>query len=139
MHWLKAFHVIAVVAWFAGLFYLPRLFVYHVNTTDGPGKARFIVMEHKLYYYIMAPSAIIALLLGLLIAGLMWSTLYHAPWFYIKVSLVAVLVGFHLACGRWLKQFKLDQNHHSEQFYRITNEIPTLLLIGIVLLVYLKP
>lgn len=139
MHWLKAFHVIAIVAWFAGLFYLPRLFVYHVNTTDAPGKARFLIMEHKLYYYIMMPSAIIALLLGLLIAGFMWSTLCYAPWFYIKVSLVAVLVGFHLACGRWLKQFKLGQNHHSEQFYRIANEIPTLLLISIVLLVYLKP
>jgi len=139
MHWLKAFHVIAMVAWFAGLFYLPRLFVYHSTTTDAPGKARFKVMEYKLYYYIMMPSAIMTTGLGIWIALLSWAEIDTALWFYAKISLVILLWWFHLACGRWLKQFKSDNSLHSERFFRMTNEIPTVLLIAIVLLVYIKP
>lgn len=139
MHWIKAFHVIAVVAWFSGLFYLPRLFVYHSSTTDAPGKARFITMEHKLYYYIMTPAAIITIGLGIILACLKWAEVNTAMWFYVKIGLVALLVGFHFACGHWLKQFKIGNAIHTERFYRIMNEVPTILLIAIVLLVYLKP
>lgn len=139
MHWIKAFHVIAMVAWFSALFYLPRLFVYHSSTTDAPGKARFIIMEHKLYYYIMMPAAILTTGLGILLAILMWAEVHAAMWFYVKISLVVLLWCFHFACGHWLKQFKTDKSMHSERFYRMMNEVPTVLLIAIVLLVYLKP
>lgn len=139
MHTLKAFHVIAMIAWFAGLFYLPRLFVYHSDTTDAPGKARFIMMEHKLYHFIMIPSAILTTALGILLAILRWPEVHNAPWFYVKIALVGLLWWFQFACGRWLYQFKQDKFVHDARFYRIMNEIPTLLLIAIVLLVYLKP
>lgn len=139
MHWIKAFHVIAMVAWFSALFYLPRLFVYHSSTTDAPGKARFIIMEHKLYYYIMTPAAILTTVLGILLAILMWAEVHAALWFYVKIAAVVMLWCFHFACGHWLKQFKVNKSTHSERFYRMMNEVPTVLLIAIVLLVYLKP
>lgn len=139
MHWIKAFHVIAMVAWFSALFYLPRLFVYHSTTTDAPGKARFIIMEHKLYYYIMMPAAILTTGVGILLAVLKWPEVHTALWFYVKIGLVAILWYFHFACGRWLRAFKADKSTHSERFYRMVNEVPTILLIAIVLLVYLKP
>ena len=139
MHVIKAFHVIAMVAWFAGLFYLPRLFVYHSSTTDTLGKTRFVIMEHKLYYFIMMPAALLTTLLGMVLAILTWPEVHNAAWFYVKIALVGLLWWFQFACGRWLYQFKQDKSPHGERFYRFMNEIPTLLLIAIVLLVYLKP
>jgi putative membrane protein len=139
MHLLKAFHVIAMVAWFAGLFYLPRLFVYHASCDDEPGNRRFKIMEHKLYYYITTPSAIVTTILGLALFFLRYSHYSHTFWIYIKMGLVFLLWVFHLYCGHCLKQFKRDKNPHSERFYRLINEVPTLILISVVILSFLKP
>jgi putative membrane protein len=139
MHLLKAFHVIAMVTWFAGLFYLPRLFVYHATCHDEPGNQRFKVMEHKLYYYITTPGAILTTALGLFLFFVRFEHYSQASWIYIKFMLVALLWVFHFYCGYWLKQFKRDANPHSERFYRIINEIPTLILISVVILSFVKP
>lgn len=136
---IKAFHIIAVVAWFAGLFYLPRLFVYHANTHDILSINRFKIMESKLYYGITWPSAIIATLLGL------WLIFYNpdyylkSAWMHTKLSLVILVWGYHLACGHYLKAFARDKNSKSSLFFRIFNELPTFLLVGIVILVVVKP
>lgn len=137
--WLKAFHVISVVCWFAGLFYLPRLYVYHA-LTESPAVARQLkTMEHRLYYYITTPAAAATLLFG----ALLWLPHYYqyadALWLHIKLVLVVVLIVYHLACGYFLWQFRRDANPHSDKFYRIFNEVPTILLITVVLLSYLKP
>jgi putative membrane protein len=136
MLWVKAFHIVFVVTWFAGLFYLPRLFVYHATTEDAAGNARFKVMERKLYYGIMAPSAVLSIALGL------WLWLaygFGGGWLHAKLALVLVLVGYHLWCGRLMAAFRHDRNRHSHVFYRWFNELPVVLLIAIVLLVVLKP
>jgi len=135
---LKALHLIAVICWFAGLFYLPRLFVYHAMSEDEISRERFKIMERKLYRGIMTPSLVI-----LIIAGT--GMLLHAPglfgqrWLQIKLALVALLVVYHVACGVFLKQFAADKNTRSHVFYRVFNEVPVLLLIVIVLLVVVKP
>ncbi len=136
--WLKALHIISVITWFAGIFYLPRLFVYHATVEDGISNTRFKVMEDKLYRLIMTPSMIITLGLGV------WM-LIEAPvflsswWIWIKIALVALLVVYHLNCGQIIKAFAMDENRHSERFYRIYNEIPVLILVPVVLLVVIKP
>lgn len=139
MPWFKAFHIIAMVAWFAGLFYLPRLFVYHVEATDPLSNARFKIMEHKLYYYIMLPAALATLFFGILLLHAGPYSYWHANWMHAKLILVGLLFVFHHACGKWLKAFKADRNTHSGFFYRCWNEFPTLILIGTVLLVELRP
>jgi putative membrane protein len=139
MLWYKAFHIIFVVTWFSGLFYLPRLFVYHITTSDEAGIARFKVMERKLYYAIIMPSGILATLFGLIILSYNFSGYMHARWLHWKLAFVALLWIYHLICGKYLKDFKFDRNHHSERFYRIFNEIPAILLIVIVILVVVKP
>jgi putative membrane protein len=145
MLWLKAFHVIGVVSWFAGLLYLPRLFVYHAQIQlagtapidDEKGNARFKIMERKLFM-IMTIGAVIA-------AGFGVAMLSVAPdyllmrWLHVKLALVLVLIGYHGACFALLQQFAADRNAHSERWFRIFNEAPALLLIGIVLLVVVKP
>lgn len=133
MPWIKAFHIIAMVAWFAGLFYLPRLFVYHAAASDPISMERFKIMEHRLYYYIMAPAALLTLLFGFILFS--FSTHYYATatWMHLKLGLVALLVLFHLYCGKCLRDFKIDNNQHSSLFYRCLNEMPTLLLIAIVI------
>jgi putative membrane protein len=134
--YLKAFHIVFMVAWFAGFFYLPRLFVYHAEATDSVGIERFKVMERKLFWGIMTPCGVIAL-------GLGFSLLGQYPvlpgWLHAKLALVACLVAYHVYCGFLLKAFKHDQNRHSHVWYRWFNEIPLLLLIGIVVLVVVKP
>lgn len=125
-----------MVTWFAGLFYLPRLFVYHAMSTDKLSGERFKQMEHKLYYAIMTPSAVLTIGFGL---WLWWAYQFAAVWLYIKLGLVAILVAYHLVCGRLLYDFKRDSNRHSARYFRWFNEIPALLLIAIVLLVVLKP
>ncbi|SRR5690554_3150545 len=136
--WLKALHIIFVITWFAALFYLPRLFVYHAMSTDAPSIERFKLMERKLYRGIMTPSAVLAVGFGL-------SLLWQAPqwlqqgWLHAKLALVAALIGYHIWCGRLLRVFRDDRNRHSHVWYRWFNEAPALALFAIVILVVVKP
>jgi protoporphyrinogen IX oxidase len=142
--WLKAFHIIFMVTWFAGLFYLPRLFVYHAMTTDPISNERFKIMERKLYYGITTPGGIITIVFGLwLLFAYWWQPFLAAQsgslWLHVKLTLVAILIGYHIYCGKLLLDFKHDHNHHSHIFYRWFNEFPVLILIGVVILAYVKP
>ena len=140
MLWVKALHVVAMVAWFAGIFYLPRLFVYHAMAEDDAGRARFVVMERKLYWAIMTPAALVTCALGLvLLWGYAWRAWGNAPWLHAKLGLVGLLVAFHLACGRLMAAFARGENRFSHRFYRVFNELPVLLLVAIVCLVVVKP
>lgn len=136
---IKAFHIIAMVAWFAGLFYLPRLFVYHSETEDAISLARFKIMERRLYYGITWPAALVTSLLGLWMIVLSPAYYLQAGWMHAKLSLVLLLWAYHLLCGHYMRAFARDSNSHGSRFYRIFNEAPTLLLIAIVLLVVIKP
>jgi len=136
--WLKVGHIVSVVAWMAALFYLPRLYVYHAGATRGSELSETLkVMERRLYKAIMTPAMISTWLFGL---ALVWTTAaWTDGWFHAKALLVLILSGFHGACGRWLKDFAADANTRPHRFYRIANEVPTLLLVAIVILVVLKP
>ncbi len=136
MLWIKSLHIIFVVTWFAGLFYLPRLFVYHAMTSDLPGIERFKVMERKLYYGIMTPGALLAIGFGL------WLWLgydFSGGWLHAKLVLVAILIGYHLYCGKLLADFRDDRNRHDHVYYRWFNEIPVGILFAVVILVVVKP
>lgn len=139
MQWIKAFHVIAMVTWFAGLFYLPRLYVYHAMPNDFTTIARFKVMEHKLYYYITTPGGVLTILFGLLLWLPHYAAYSHAWWLHIKLVLVGLLIIFHIYCGYLLHLFKQNRNSHSEKFYRWLNEFPTIILISVVILTIVKP
>ena len=137
MLWIKAWHVIFMVTWFAGLFYLPRLFVYHADCQDQPGHERLVVMERKLFA-IMTIGALLTALFGVwLIAAWHWPL--TELWLQIKLLLVAALIAYHLYCAQLVKRFKLQQNVHSGVFYRWFNEFPALILIAVVLLAVLRP
>jgi len=137
---VKAFHLIALVTWFSGLFYLPRLFVYHAMSIDSISQERFKIMERKLYYGIMTPGLVCTIALGLwLLQGYGWQLYKTAWWLHLKLSLVLVLLCYHIYCGYLRRQFAVNKNRHSHVFYRWLNEIPTVLLILIVLLTVLKP
>jgi putative membrane protein len=137
MLWLKALHVVFVVTWFAGLFYLPRLFVYHVVTHDAPGLARFAIMERRLYV-MMSLGAILAVLFG--IAMIVVSPQYLAQeWLRAKVLLVALLVGYHGWCYRLMLGLRAQRPQHSQRWYRLFNEVPGVLLLAIVTLAVVKP
>ena len=138
MLWLKAFHIIFMVAWFAGLFYLPRLFVYHAEAADSVSLDRFCVMEKKLFYFIMTPGAILTLIFGISMLILNPAWLY-LPWMQIKLALVVFLIFYHIYLGKLVADFKQHQNKHSSVFYRWLNEIPTIFLITIIILVVVKP
>jgi protoporphyrinogen IX oxidase len=136
MLWLKALHIVFMVTWFAGLFYLPRLFVYHAMADDDAGRERFKIMERKLYFGIMAPGAILTLVFGT------WLWLgygFSGGWLHVKLALVAVLIAYHLYCGKLLADFKHDRNRHDHVFYRWFNEFPVLILLAVVILVVVKP
>ncbi len=136
MLWVKAFHIIFMVTWFAGLFYLPRLFIYHAQSSDPASNERFKTMERKLYYGIMAPGAILTVVFGL------WLWLgfgISGGWLHAKLALVALLIAYHLYCGKLLADFKHDRNARSHVWLRWFNEFPVLLLIAVVLLVVVKP
>ncbi|MGO3344691.1 MAG: protoporphyrinogen oxidase HemJ [Marinomonas sp.] len=139
MLWIKAFHVISLVCWFAALFYLPRLFVYHASSTDKESVERFKIMERKLYRGIMTPSAIATLVFGAWLVTYNPSYYMGAAWFHAKITLVIMLLGYHHACGRLLKKFAEDRNTRGHVFYRWFNEFPVLVLIAIVILVIVKP
>lgn len=136
---VKAWHIIAMVAWFSGLFYLPRLFVYHTDASDSLSDERFKIMERRLYYGITWPAALLTTSLGLGLIFYNPSYYLKAGWMHAKLSLVLLLWGYHLFCGHFLKRFAGGYNSRSAKFYRIFNELPTLLLIGLVLLVVTKP
>jgi protoporphyrinogen IX oxidase len=137
--WLKAFHIIAVVTWFAAIFYLPRLFVYHATAEDAISQARFKVMEDKLYRIIMRPSMIATLVFGISLLAIGWSAYAPTIWLWLKLIGVVALLGYHHYCGRIIRGFAGDQNPHSERFFRMFNEVPAVLLIVIVVLVVVKP
>jgi putative membrane protein len=137
--YIKAFHIIAVISWMAGLLYLPRLFVYHAESARGsPQSETFKTMERRLLKYITTPAMVASWALGLYLAYLVvdWST---DCWFYLKLVLVLLLSGFHGALAKWTKGFAEDRNTHSPRFYRVANEIPTLLMVGIVILAVVRP
>jgi protoporphyrinogen IX oxidase len=136
--WVKAFHIIAVIAWMAGMLYLPRLFVYHCVAEPGSVQSEtFKVMERRLLKAIINPAMIATSLLGIWLA---WNGgWYRAGWLQTKVVLVLIMSALHGVLVRWVRDFGQDRNQHSQRFYRIINEVPTLLLIAIVILVVVKP
>ncbi|HCL74453.1 protoporphyrinogen oxidase HemJ [Stutzerimonas nitrititolerans] len=137
--WLKALHIVAIVCWFAGLFYLPRLFVYHAMSEDQLSRERFQTMERKLYRGIMMPSMIATLLFGIGMIAMNPGLFATGGWLHAKLTLVIVLIGYHHLCGAQLKRFARDENNRSHVFYRWFNEFPVLLLLAIVILVVVKP
>lgn len=140
MLWVKAFHIISMVTWFAALFYLPRLFVYHAMCDDEIGNERFKVMERKLYRGIMTPSAIATLIFGLWLASAYsLETLASMHWLHAKLTLVILLFAYHGVCGKLVRQFAKDQNKRSHVFYRWFNEMPVLVLVSVVILAVVKP
>jgi protoporphyrinogen IX oxidase len=136
--WLKAFHVIVVIAWMAGMLYLPRLFVYHCEAEPGSKQSEtFKVMERRLLKAIINPAMVVSWALGIWLA---WKGgWYVAPWFHAKLLLVLALSALHGFLVRWVRDFAADRNRHSQKFYRIINEVPAVLMIGIVILAVVKP
>ena len=139
--WIKSLHVIAVIAWMAGLFYLPRLFVYHVNLVRGSLESeRFKIMERRLLKQIMLPAMIATWIFGVLLIltpGIVdWT---HLNWWHVKFLMVILMSGFQGACGKWRRNFLEDRNQKSERFYRTANEIPTILMVVIVIMAIVKP
>jgi putative membrane protein len=139
MPWIKAFHVIFMVTWFAGLFYLPRLFVYHALSKDATSLERLKIMEHKLFGGVMTPGAIVTAVLGIWMLGLNWTYYISTRWMRTKLLLLAFLSIYHIWCGKLLTDFKHGRNIHSHVWYRWFNEIPVLFLIAIVVLVIVRP
>jgi len=138
--WLKAWHLIGMVTWFAGLFYLPRLFVYHAMSDDKASKDRFKVMERKLYYGITTPGGIFTLALGLwMLYDYAWTAWGGHLWLTVKLLLIGLLIAYHLYCGKLVADFKHDRNTRSHVWFRWFNELPVLALIAIVLLAVLRP
>jgi len=135
--WLKAFHIIFVVTWFAGLFYLPRLFVYHAVSTDAISIDRFVVMERRLFG-IMTVGAALAIIFGIAMVA-MSPGYMKLGWLHVKMLFVALLIGYHLWCRHLMTGLQFGKNRHSQRWYRIFNEIPSLLLIAIVILAVVKP
>ena len=139
MLWVKAFHLIFMVTWFSGLFYLPRLYVYHAQCTDEIGNARFKIMERKLFFGITTPGAVLTVLFGTWLLSYNWSIYIHLPWMHAKLTLIVLLLIYHLYLGKLLFAFRKDRNTHSHVFYRWLNEIPVIFLVGIILLAILRP
>lgn len=137
--WIKALHIISIVCWFAGLFYLPRLFVYHTSSADAASRERFCLMERKLYRGIMMPAMIASLVFGIGLLSMNPGLLKGAGWLHAKLTLVFLLIGYHHVCGAQIKRFARGEPGCSETFYRWFNEIPVLFLIAIVILVVVKP
>lgn len=138
--WFKALHVISIIAWMAGLLYLPRLFIYHTAVAIGSDQsALFKVMERRLYRYIMRPAMISSTIFGAAMLATPGAVDWSSGWLHGKLLLVLLLFGAHGAMGRWLKDFEADRNQKSTRYYRIANEVPTLIMIGIVILVVVKP
>jgi len=140
MLWLKALHLIFMVTWFAGLFYLPRLFVYHAMSEDQISNDRFKIMERKLFFGIMTPGAILTIIFGFLtLFANGWETYAGTLWLHVKLALIAILLIYHIYCGKLLLNFKHDRNNHSHVFYRWLNEFPVLVLVAIIILAVVRP
>ncbi|TXL01651.1 TIGR00701 family protein [Methylococcaceae bacterium HT1] len=140
MLWLKAFHLIFMVTWFAGLFYLPRLYVYHAMSDDDISNERFKVMERKLFYGIMTPGMIITFVFGIwMLIDYAWAMYASMGWLHVKLTLLLLSVVYHYFCYRYLLDFKFDRNQHSHVFYRWFNEVPVIFLLAIVILAVVKP
>lgn len=138
--WVKSLHIVAVVAWMAGLLYLPRLYVYHADAPAGSGRAAMLeVMERRLLRGIMLPAAVMTYAFGGLLLATPGVVDWQRGWIWAKLALVAALTVFHGVLARWRRDFAASRNPHSARFYRIVNELPTLILIAIVLLVVVKP
>ena len=139
MLWIKAFHIIFVVCWFSGLFYLPRLFVYHAMSEDQVSRDRFVIMERKLFWGITTPSGIAAIVLGTWL--LLSNSSYFMAWWWmqVKLALVALTVVYHVYCWYFMKALRLGSNLRTHIFFRIFNELPVFMLVGIVILIVVKP
>ena len=137
---LKSLHLISVISWMAGLLYLPRIFVYHAENKDDNNTSEvFKVMERKLYFYIMTPAMILSWVFGLLLIHSIGFQQLGQTWMILKIVFVVLLTTYHFYLGKTLNNFKIDQNNRSHKFYRLINEIPTILLILIVFVVIFKP
>lgn len=141
--WLKALHIIFVVTWFAGIFYIPRLFIYHSQAKDPAVRQLFNLMENRLYKVIMMPSMVLTLILGGTLLALHWASVHQSSWIWLKLTLVITLVGYHHYCGALIRRLAslaaTDPQPHTDKFLRVFNEIPALLLIIIVLLAVIRP
>lgn len=138
--WIKALHTISVIAWMAGLFYLPRLYVYHAGAEPGSELSETLkVMERRLLRVIMNPAMLASLITGALLVLNMGDAAWEAGWLHAKLVLVVGLLGLHMAMGRWRRDFAEDRNTRSHKFYRVANEVPTVLMIGMVILVIVQP
>ena len=140
MLWVKAFHLISVITWFAALFYLPRLFVYHAMSNDALSIERFKIMQRKLYRGIMMPSFVVATILGVwMLQAYAWQAYAGQYWLQLKLALVIILIIYHFYCGHLVAVFEADKNTHSHVFYRWFNEFPVLILVAIIILVVVRP
>ena len=138
--WIKVVHIVAVISWMAGLLYLPRLFVYHCKSEKGSDKSEtFKVMEIRLLRAIMNPAMIISLFTGGLMTYSYGLTIHTEPWFVIKLGCLLILLVTHMFMGKWRKDFELDMNQKSQLFFRFMNEVPTCLMIVIIIMVVVKP
>lgn len=140
MLWIKAFHIIFLTTWFAGLFYLPRLFVYHAMATDSLSRERFCVMERKLFWGIMTPGGVLSLIFGLImLEQYAWTAYKNSGWLHAKLFGVVCLIVYHVFCGKLVLDFKRETNRRGHVWFRFFNEIPVLFLVAIVILVVVKP
>ncbi|MBM2830797.1 MAG: hypothetical protein HW411_1587 [Gammaproteobacteria bacterium] len=140
MLWIKALHIIFMVTWFAGLFYLPRLFVYHSMSTDQISIDRFKLMERKLFFAIMTPGGVLTIIFGLwILFANGWAAYAGTLWMHIKLTCILILIAYHIYCGKLLIDFKRDRNKHSHVWYRWFNEIPVVFLFIIVILAVVRP
>ena len=140
MLWFKALHLIFMVTWFAGLFYLPRLFVYHAMSNDKISIDRFKIMEKKLFYGITTPGGLLTIIFGFFLLATNGITNYNDQiWFWLKMILIFILVLYHIYCFFLLQDFKYDRNKHTHVWYRWFNEIPVIILVGIILLAVIRP
>lgn len=139
MLWIKAFHIVFVICWFSGIFYLPRLFVYHSMSEDQLSRDRFVIMERKLFWAITTPSAVLAIVLG---SFLLWANSSYFMswwWMHVKLFLVSLVVVYHISCWWFMKQLREGNSLHTHIFFRIFNELPVFLVVGIVVLIVVKP
>lgn len=135
-NFLKILHLISMVSWFAGLFYLPRLFVYHSMTENPISKNQFKIMEHKLFWYIMTPAGVLTIVSGELLSHIFG---FGGLWLHLKVILVGILIMYHIYCFKLMEDFAKDCNFKSHQWFRAFNEVPTLILVLVIILVVVKP
>ena len=139
MLWIKSFHIIAIVCWFSGLFYLPRLFVYHAMSKDQISKDRFVTMERKLFWGITTPSMVVTLALGFWLLFGNWNYFMAWWWMHVKLAMVAMLVTYHVVCWWHMVQLRDERSARGHVFFRIFNELPVILLVGVVILIVVKP